>query len=465
MSAGGLLKWILLALALGLLVVVIMTRRDAQVPDATVAPPLGKGDGAGLTTIHCTNGALQLELERVGGTWYLREPFNDLASTRMLRELVRTLENTQIRRVIATDDLARFGLENPAQKMTLVMRDGREIYWALGDTAPASGEIYMHWTGLSGVALVAPYMRTRFFEADLLLWRERDMLPPARQEIDSVRVILPNQEVIRVRRHAREEWSFINQPGREADGLECERAVAAFWRFAFTTFIDDPGEWPALGLAEPHATWIVYRGGAVDTLFIGAPVDEEHMAVRLAGRSPGLVRNDLYGRLTGGVDYLEVRHLLGGRPKRQLVVLIADDDGGYCYARWGTGWHGRTLDATELAAAVAGTCPDATRGAWTAANDPALAGDLSNISELKATAWVLPPEPLAQCDYQTLRMHFWDWDGTYRWAYFQADAGLPAGDRPSFAGRALGSRLPERPMFVRSTAIERWRARLARTRN
>lgn len=465
MTAGRLVRWLLLAMAAVLVGVLIVTQSDQERPEDPVSPPLRTGEGAQVVALHATNGPDRVELERVAGTWYLRAPVADLASTRMIRELFRTLENTQIRRVIELGDPARFGLAEPAQSMTLVMRDGREISWSLGDTAPASGEVYMRWTGLAGVALVAPYMRTRFFEADLMLWRERDMLPPARQEIDSVRVILRDGTEIRMKRHAREEWSFLNQPQSEADGLECERAAAAFWRFPFTAFLDDPREWPPLELDPPHATWIIHRGEKVDTLFFGTRVNEEHMAARLAGRAPGLVRNDLYDRLTGGLPYLEMRHLLGGRPKRQLVLLLTDDEGGYCYARWGTGWHARALNERELAAAIAGTCPDTTSGDWEPARDPALAGDIENLYQLKGDGWVLPPEPLAAEAYRSLRMHLWDYDGTHRYAYFQATEDARNGDPESFAGRALGSRLPKRPMFVHSVTIERWRGRLLRSRN
>ncbi len=490
-------QWFLILVALVLLMLLIRSRRNSREAEPVVSPPLPKGASARVVAIDRESGAGQFSLEREEGTWYLRAPIEDLASKRLVRELLRALEELPVRRVLVTDEVADYGLDPPRSTMVLRMLGGVELEVQMGAEAPASGEIYARWSGLRGVALVPPHVPERFFNSELHVWREREILPPARSAIDSVHVLCRGESA-RLKRIGREKWEFLDPADREADGLSVERTLAAFWRFTFLKFYDRPGDQPDqgtgsldqgagrrdlgrdpsdlvrdpsdLGLAPPAAVWTVFRGDRVDTLRMGARLDQATMVMQLAGRVPGRVRDDLYDYLTGGIRVLEVRRFVRGRSRDQQVAALSSPLGSCGFLRRGSGWWVRRLGASEARDLRSGLQPDTTGAEWTPAGDPAVSGDLANLFDLEGERWMHPHETAPVADEYALRVHLWDVDGSYQWVFFQPDGGGPAsegstgrgsGSAESFTGTGIGSRFPQRPLRVDSPIVRQWQARLA----
>jgi hypothetical protein len=462
---GRALRGLLICAAVVLLILLIRTWNPGRPPPMGPPPPLRTGEGAQIVSVERSGGTFDLRLERQRGTWRMVAPLGDLARARSVRELLRGLEELAPRRILTTADRAPYGLEPPRYRLVLRTTGGREIEFWVGDAAPASGGVYAWWAGLDGVALLAPAITERFFSDDLLFWRERELLPPARSVIDSTWVFWP-EEKARMLRLGQERWAFLEPSDREADGLSCERTVAAFWRFQFMEFFDDPGTWQDLGLDPPLATWIVFRAGRVDTLRIGRRLSAGEMVVQLAGRSPGRVRDDLLEYLTGGVAVLEARQVVRGRWREQELVAVAAPAAGRAFRRRGGRWQTRALRAGERAALRGGTAPDTAGGTWQRADDPALGGDLARLFELKGEAWLERRAAPPRAEDTALRVHLWDRTGTHQWVYFCQDAaagGAPGRDASSDALPALevviGSRFPRRPMRVPSTVAVPWQLR------
>ncbi|MBD3235177.1 MAG: DUF4340 domain-containing protein [Candidatus Eisenbacteria bacterium] len=460
----GALQWLLILVAVLLLVLWIRTLRqgDAEPAGEAWRAPLRKGEGASVTALRLLRDPQLLALRRDGGAWWLVEPLEDLASVRMVRELFRALENLEIRRRLPGDDLARYGLDPPRAVLRLQLRDGSTRTLRIGDAAPASGDTYATWSHLPGVALIPRFVVARFFQSELLSWRETEMLPPASAGVDSVWVILPDAR-IRIERQQPDVWRFLAPADREADGIDCERAVAAFWRFPFQRFIDDPQERQAIARATPRARWIVFRGDRRDTLRIVRRVQGTQMIVQHTARAPGLADGRLFDLLTGGVEALEVRRLLRGTSAQIEQLLVVGMEGHRHYWRAAGGWQTGRLSSEALAAADAGRPPPADARRPDGRAPGTFESELRNLFWLEGEAWLPARDTSARPSAYPLRIHLWDAAGTHRWAFFRPEAGrsLAGMQGDVFAGVGLGSRSPRRPLRLRSDLVGRWALRAA----
>ena len=495
-SRAALRSWVLQiglgVLALALVALYLRGRGDGAPAEAPPPPPpLARGEGTRVERIErmermerlpgapgdsTGGGAIAIVLERQDPFWRIRAPRDDLASTQTVGELLRALEELRVERLLDRGDPADFGLAPPRHRLVLSLRGGRVREIEVGDYTPGGLEVYARWTGLDGIAIVPRYLKTRFLESDLPPWREAELLPPRPAAIDSVTIELPGGR-LRLRRLEHRVWRFAEPADREADGGACERAVAAFWRFPFTEFVDDPGWWNELGLDPPRAVWVVHRASAIDTLEVGARLGEGRAAVRLRGRVPGLTSDEPYDLLVGGLASLEERGLFRGQADDQRLVALLGEGIGRAWLQREGRWLARDLSAPEARAAAGGQPPDTTDADWRVPRDPALAGDLTNLLAIRGERWA---DPLARAadparDDAPWSVHLWDRSGRRAWALFYpddpvavrrwADAGTAAGaDPPILAGRAVGSAQPARPMEIRSQTLFHWYLRLLRPR-
>jgi hypothetical protein len=457
-------QWVLLVAAVVLLIVWVRTRpgsRGESAPDAP--PPLARGEGASVIGLVFTQPTGRWTLDLEGDRWWIREPVRDLASARMVRELLRALEELEVRRRLETDSLARHGLDPPA--LTLQLREAGSVVRELriGAAAPASGDAYAAWTGLRGVAIIPRFIVTRFFSPDLFVWRERELLPPMAQAVDSV-WITAGGERVRAQRTAAEQWVFLSPRDREADPLSLERTVAGFWRLNFGGFIDDPAQWGGLGLDPPRATWVVFRGGRADTVRVGARIDPLTIILQTGVRPPGRAPAELYGYLAGGLAALEARTAIAGSATELAHLLLAGPGRARLYARVAGRW--RVAEVSPGGAQTrleAGSLADTVGLAWQDAVDPTLDGDAADLYAAPGETWLRPlsrpPGPSAF----PLRIHLWDRAHRHAWVFLEPERGEAPGSRGALgpAARAVGSRFPTKPMRVRLGGLLRWEKRLA----
>ncbi len=479
---------VLLLLVALLLVVLYLRGRTQRGPIESPPPPgpLARGEGTRVERIERLPGdpaqsggdaagaGARIVIEREDPLWRLQVPREDLASANTVGELLRALEELRIERLLTGGDLADFGLAPPRHTLILTLRGGRTRQVEVGDYTPGGLEVYARWTGLEGIAIVSRYLSTRFLESDLAPWREAELLPPRPAAIDSVTIESPGGRV-RLRRLEHRRWQVLSPAGRDADGEACERATAAFWRFPFTAYVDDPSQWGDLGLDPPRAAWVVYRGPAVDTLLIGARLDGGRAVVQLRGRVPGITSDQPYELLAGGLAALEERRLFRGQARDQRLVVVVGEETGRAWLKRADHWEARDLTPAEMRVAAAGQPPDTTAGNWRVPRDPALAGDLLNLLGIRGESWTAPlPRPADPVrDAAPWTVHLWDYAGQHTWVLFYPDDAtaarrwlgggtVPAGEVPAFAGRAVGSAQPARPLSVRSPAVLLWQLRLLR---
>ncbi len=445
------LHLVLVLAALGLLLLIVYPRGPREDAPPIITPPLPRGGGAAVVAIEKVTAGDTLRLVRAEGQWHLREPIQDLGSLRMVRELLRATEELEVVRFIRADTLGVFGLDPPRARLRLMTHGGDVVEILTGTRAPTSGGAYVTWDGVPGVVLTTPQFITRFMDVGLFEWREREILPPSRAGIDSVWVA-GKDEFARLARLAHEEWVFLEPAGLDADGLACERTVAAFWRFPITRFLDDPEEAARAGLDPPRATWWIFRGDRCDTLYIGNRISDEEMAVQLAGRSPALIRDDLFDLLTGGVRALEARRLFWTEPHAVVAMALLGPGTGAYLEREGGDWYARSLTEREVEVLREGERPRTARNERSVWRDPPLSGDLINLLSMQSPGWLDTLSTPAQPEAFPLQLYLWDRADSLEWAGVRnpQESTVPA---------AVGHRHPRRLLEVPPDLYQRWSLR------
>jgi hypothetical protein len=267
-------------------------------------------------------------------------------------------------------------------------------------------------------------------------------------------------------REGSERWRFAEPSDREADGLACERAVAAFWRFGFQSFIDERERRAEIEATTPQAEWIVFRGGEVDTVRIISRLNDDVMIAQHSARAPGIVDARLHDLLTGGRAVLEVRGLFRGTAGRTVALLVVTPEGHRLYRRDEEGWTVGELESAALAQAERGRAPREAHRRRVGRAEAAIEGELGNLFWLRGEAWLpeLSETPVAE-DFP-LRLHLWDADGTHQWAYLRPEgpaAEWRGAEASEFRGVAVTASEPRRPMRLRGDVVSRWILRARRT--
>ncbi len=461
---GRLLQIILVIAALAIATWLVLDREPVVESGKSVASPLPAGWSARIVEIERIGPAGDFTLRRRDGNWFMENPVEDLASKTMVRELLRSLEKITPERILAESNLSDFGLEPPQTRILLRTYSDQEIELRIGWQAPVSEGVYIQWTGMETVGLISP--RSVLQYSDSLIspaykWRELELLPPHNSAIDSIHVRWPH-ESMHLTRLGQEHWAITEPAGKVAEDLSCERTVAGFWRFRFNRFFTEKEATLDLGLDQPAARWIIYRGGLVDTLDIGRKISDTLMAVRLQGRFAGEVRADLYDFLTDGIHKFEICHLFEGESGDVEQFAVTYGEKGRVYRKFAGKWKSRELAVQEFVNAAVGTPPEEESALWAEVVDPTINGDLQNLFWHKGDRWLteLPgKDKFAELHYT---VHLWDKAKNHQWAYISGD---PTLDITSFSCQALGSRFPQKSIeFDSAKSIWRMLQRLEKKR-
>ncbi len=124
----------LLTAGLGFLVVMQQTRGNLDFIFGSPPIPIGdvvyQFDSAKVGRIIINSDGTQAEIVKAGGTWMLKEPWNDFADARTVRSLIDFAARLQIEDVIDrddVDDLADFGLKKSRIEVELFDKSGSPL--------------------------------------------------------------------------------------------------------------------------------------------------------------------------------------------------------------------------------------------------------------------------------------------------------------------------------------------------
>ncbi len=220
--------------------------------------------------------------------WRLVSPVEDRADAGVMRELLATLRQTRVERVIGTPDaLAEYGLDPPRLAVRLEGVDAPAL--SVGSASPTRDGLYVMVEGRPGVLvlnLLEALLLNRLEPEGL---RDHRLSGVVRAGITGV-TLRRGAEMVRIER-AGETW-WITEPLRlPAEQQQVERLLTALEETAVAGFVDgaDPRE-PRFGLGDGAVEVILRSADETLELRFGAVVPEggRRYALR-AGRAGVLV--------------------------------------------------------------------------------------------------------------------------------------------------------------------------------
>ena len=229
----------------------------------------------------------QVSLERSGDGWRITAPVEAPADRAAVDSLVDAAVGLRRKERVAEADAgtARFGLEKPRFRVTLVLADGKAVGLEAGEENPFDGSLFVR-ADRGPVVTVTGGVRFSL-EKGLFELREKQLLAPEEKDLRRLEVKGPKGSFSLA--HDGGEWRLEAPVSERADGAAVGRLLSALRGLRATRFEDSPGPERAYGLDQP--LWRVTLRGpgeALRTLELGAPP-----------RSGGGPQADLWARLSG----------------------------------------------------------------------------------------------------------------------------------------------------------------------
>jgi hypothetical protein len=180
------------------------------------------------------------------GEWRITSPLEARADDAAVAALLSTLETLERKRTLEDLDAAGAGLTEPSARL-VVRSDDEETVLTIGSSVPASGDV------LVAVGEAAPYFVTGGRIVEQIdkapgEWRDRDLFPWSRADIDHLRIETPTGELLLGRRG---EDFWVEEPYADrADAGAVSRLLTALTGLRAETFLDEPVA--ESGLDEPE---------------------------------------------------------------------------------------------------------------------------------------------------------------------------------------------------------------------
>ncbi len=239
-------------------------RRDAD----KVFRGLEQDDVSGLV-VESAEG--RVRLEKVGDDWRLREPIDYPADSATVSSTLSSLAGLDAdRRLAAAEvDTAEYGLDIPRTEVTLVLNDGSEVSFAVGDEMPLGSKRPIRIDGADEIAIVPGW-----FMSDLARevddWRSREVTAVRADQVASIDIEAGADTIRAVR--VGDDWRLLSPMEDLADRDHLEALVTDLGALRIEEFLDGEVDRGALGLDAPEYSLMVVRsdGGEPLRLELGA---------------------------------------------------------------------------------------------------------------------------------------------------------------------------------------------------
>lgn len=253
--------------------------------------------------------------------WRIIDPLEARADEGAISTLLSTLGTLEKKRTIEDLDAASAGLAEPRARLTIHGGDEATVL-ALGDSVPASSDVLVELGG------GPPYFVTGGSLADQIDkapgdWRDRDLFPAVRSDIDRVRVTTGAGTLLLARRG---EDFWVEEPYTDrADAGAMSKLLTALTGLRAEEFVDEPVE--GAGLEDPGAELEVVLKDREEPFRVALGAAIEGETPRRYARVDGQrveIQDQLWGAVAGDpvrwhslawtsldafeVDRLEVRH-------------------------------------------------------------------------------------------------------------------------------------------------------------
>jgi hypothetical protein len=302
-----------LALVVGGYFALKLRPRPAARPSESAGVELNRVDAAKLAKITLTRPGGTLVAEQAGGAWKVNYPYPVTLDKGNVDDLVSTFADLTAERLIEQSpaDLAPFGLAPPKAVASIVMTDGTEKTFLLGDKTPSGTGYYLQVKGTPAVYSVWLNQgdRFRWTLSDL---RDRKLGPEMKpDDVASVTMRVRSGAVIEFRAKSEAESRtfqlgfgkyLMTRPYPYPVGVDTQKVqplLEAAVGQSVADFVDDsPKSLSPYGLDRPWGELTVKTAQASLALSFGAADGPDKVYARLQGK-PGV-----FAVARSGVEFL-----------------------------------------------------------------------------------------------------------------------------------------------------------------
>lgn len=245
------------------------TSEEARLDANKVFVGLEPEDVTGLTVETADR---RVRLEKAGDDWRLREPLDYPADGPTVDSTLSSLVGLSAdRRLPAAEvDPAEYGLDDPAADATLILDDGSDIAFAVGDEMPLGSKRPVLLSGSDEIVLVPGWFMGDLGR-DVDDWRSREVTDLRSDEVASIDIEAGEDAIRAVQ--AGGSWRLLSPVEDMADRDHVEGLVSDLGSLHIEEFLDaDDVDLSALGLDVPEYSVMVVRsdGGEPLRLDLGA---------------------------------------------------------------------------------------------------------------------------------------------------------------------------------------------------
>lgn len=288
---------------------------------------------------------LRIRVESMGDDrWMVKEPVEALASASKIRNFIQSFNYARAQQFVSesADDLSPYGLDEPAYRVSLFMKDEPDPkVFLLGNLDEAEEMIYVKVAKSSRVMTIRKDILEKFplTAAD---FREKLLFGPDPAAIERIELVRAEGEIV-VEKDATGQWLITRPISANADDESANTLAFDLTNLRIDVFLDDnPEDLGDYGLQEPKLTVRAWQEGeqAPRVLLVGGQDDANNAVYAKRQSEPAVFRIEAEpaGRLSRSIHGLREKHLYGFREEDIGKFAVMYPDRSFVFKRRGHKW-------------------------------------------------------------------------------------------------------------------------------
>ncbi|MEO6725800.1 MAG: DUF4340 domain-containing protein [Blastocatellia bacterium] len=271
-----------------------------------------------ITGVTVTRGGESISLENQDNKWLIKQPINAAADDSAVNSLIGDLVSARIEREFANpsaDALKGYGLDLPAVKLDIKLKDGKTQHIDLGGKDPLESSAYARLNGSPNVAVIGSSLLASA-DKPVSDWRDRAVLGATQYDITSLKVTNENGGFELGKKES--DWTITAPVASPAEDSEVNSLISEITSAKAAEVVSESGEdLPKYGLDKPKVTATAKLNTGVEKgILLGSKVDDKYYAKAADRAQVFKVDSALYDKLNAKLASLR---------SKQFVKLNRDE--------------------------------------------------------------------------------------------------------------------------------------------
>lgn len=252
-------------------------RDESATPESKEAISFKREDIVGITV---TRGGETISLENENDKWLIKQPAAATADDGALNSLIGDLVSARIERDFANpsaDALKEYGLDSPAVKLDVRLKDGKTHKIELGGKDPLGASVYARFDGAANVAVI-PAALLASSDKPLNDWIDRTLIGVSEYDVTSLKLTNENGSLELAKKDA--EWVLTAPTASAAETSDVSSLITDITTAKAESIVnEDTSDLSKFGLNKTSVTLTAkLNTGGEKVLQIGSKVNDAYYA-------------------------------------------------------------------------------------------------------------------------------------------------------------------------------------------